>query len=117
MRDDQWQDWELGRLFRLYQDPDVSIDEIDRQLPKRTKTAIRIKASRMGISRIRDIPENRTSLSNLDWRIHYAGDRQAVVEINLSLQEAMKYLMGSKDNVATTGYQGFTPVATISRAT
>ena len=116
MANDEWKDWELGKLWRLYRDPDVSIDEVDRQLPKRTKTAIRLKASREGISRIREAPDNRSSLSGLSWRIHYNGDRQAVVEMDLTLQEAMKYVMDSKDDLAATGYQAFKPIATIHRA-
>lgn len=113
MANDEWQEWELGKLFKLYRDPDVSIDEIDRQLPRRTQTAIRLKASREGIPR--GIKEPPSSFSGLLWRIHERGNRYEIIENNLSFKEAAGILMSSDYGVEATGFRGFLPVVSLSR--
>lgn len=54
---EKWAQDELELLKDLYPDSHFSIDEIDELLPKRTKNAIRNKASKLGIKRpIIDVP-------------------------------------------------------------
>jgi hypothetical protein len=50
-RENDWSQEELKKLKELYPRPDKTIEEIDSQLPGRTKNAIRLKASRLGLIR------------------------------------------------------------------
>jgi hypothetical protein len=50
-RDDEWSQEELKKLKELYPRPDKTIEEIVSQLPGRTQNAIRLKASRLGLTR------------------------------------------------------------------
>jgi len=50
-RDDEWSQEEIRKLGELYPHSDKTIEEIVSQLPGRTQNAIRLKASRLSLTR------------------------------------------------------------------
>lgn len=108
----EWDDLELGKLVRLYTDRNVDVEEIVAQLPGRTETAIRLKASRLGLHR-----EDLTILriSELNWTIHEKGDRILIVASHLNLSESVRRIMESNGEYEATGYEDTMPQVTIKK--
>jgi len=103
MKSDEWTDDEVEKLKELYNDPKKTIEEINEELPNRTINAIRLKASREGITR--GVWEDPAGIRELMWNVHKPGNRMAIIHESLRFNEAVKILMES-DDLEMTGYRG-----------
>ena len=102
-RKKEWSEFELEKLNNLYNDNKATIEDMMLQLPGRTANAIRLKSSRLGLSR--PVIDGFVTPSELRWTTHDQGNRSSTHEDSLSLLEAIAGVMEGAD-VAATGYRG-----------